>query len=112
MSSEQDFINFVVEQVQGAGAIRYRKMFGGCTLYCNDKVVALICENQLFVKPTEAGRKHIGNVKEAPAYPGARPSLLINEKIENSAWLTQLISVTEKELPQPKAKKTKKTKKK
>jgi hypothetical protein len=29
---------------------------GEYAIYCNGKVVALVCDNQLFVKPTEAAQ--------------------------------------------------------
>jgi TfoX/Sxy family transcriptional regulator of competence genes len=105
MTSDLDFVEFVVDQMENAGAITCRQMFGGHTLYCEGKVVALICENQLFVKPTSAGKLFIGNVVEAPPYPGAKPSFLIEEQLEDKDWISALISLTEKELPQPKPKK-------
>ena len=83
-------------------------MFGGTTLYLNGKVVALICDNQLFVKPTEAGRGYIGNVTEAPAYEGSKNFFLINEEIDDAEWLTELISLTEQALPLPKPRKKEK----
>lgn len=107
MSSDPDFVEFVVEQVQSAGIIRYRKMFGEYALYCNDKVVALVCDNQLFVKPTKAGELFIGKVVRKPPYKGAKPSFLIEDRIEDRDWISNLISITEKELPLPKPKKTK-----
>ncbi len=105
MSSDLDFVEFVVDQIEQAGDISYRKMFGEYALYCRGKVVALICDNQLFIKPTEAGKSFIGNVIEAPAYPGAKPSFLIEDQIENRDWICKLIILTEKELPEPKPKK-------
>jgi len=96
--------------MEGAGPVSARKMFGDYAVYSRGKVVALICDNQLFVKPTQAGRKFIGDVVEAPAYPGARPSFLIGEEMEDGDWLGQLIRLTEKELPLPKPKKKKKSK--
>lgn len=105
MASDLNFVEFVVDQMQNAGAITCRAMFGGHTLYCEGKVVALICDNQLFVKPTKAGRLFIGNVVEAPAYPGARLSFLIEEQLEDKEWIGSLIALTEKELPEPKPKK-------
>jgi TfoX/Sxy family transcriptional regulator of competence genes len=110
VSSDLDFIEYVIDQMEGAGVITYKPMFGGHTVYCQGKVVALICDNQLFVKPTRAGRNFIGDVVEAPAYPGARLSFLIEEELEDKEWISQLIKLTEKELPMPKPKK--KTKKK
>ncbi|NOX75345.1 MAG: TfoX/Sxy family protein [Gammaproteobacteria bacterium] len=108
MASDLNFVEFVVEQIQNAGAIRHRKMFGEYALYCNDKVVALICDNQLFVKPTKSGRVFIGKVVEKPPYSGAKPSFLIEDQIEDSDWISRLICVTEAELPLPKPKPKKK----
>ena len=108
MASDINFIKFIVDQIENSGSIRYRKMFGEYAIYCNDKVVALVCDDQLFVKPTQAGRSFINNIVEAPAYPGAKPSFLIEDQLEDREWLSELIALTEKELPKPKKKKMKK----
>ena len=92
--------------------VSYRKMFGEYVLYSKDKVVALICDNQLFMKPTEAGRAFIGDVVEAPPYPGKNQFFLIQDEIEDGEWLTELVVLTEKELPKPKPKRKRKRKKK
>ncbi len=107
MASDESFVKFIAGQIESAGNIRYRKMFGEYAIYCNDKVVALICDNQLFVKQSSAGRAFIGNVVEAPAYEGAKPSFLIEEQCDDSEWLSDLIRLTEQELPTPKPKKRK-----
>ena len=107
MASDINFVEFIVDQIGNAGSIRYRKMFGEYAIYCNDKVVALVCNDQLFVKPTKTGRAFIGNVVETPAYPGAKPSFLIEDQLEDREWLSELIALTEKELPKPKPKKKK-----
>ena len=110
MPNDQDFIDFVVDQVRDGCEVTNRHMFGGTTLYANGKVVGLICDNQLFVKPTEAGRAYIGAVVEAPPYEGAKNSFLIEDEIENADWLTGLLVVTENELPTPRPKKKRKKK--
>jgi len=110
MASDLEFVEFAVDQIKGTGDITYRQMFGGYTLYCKGKIVALICDNQFFVKPTEAGRSFIGDVVEAPPYPGAKPSFLIGEQIEDKDWMSNLVRLTEKELPEPKPKKKPKKK--
>lgn len=107
MSSDLGFVEFVVDQMENAGIVTYRKMFGEYAVYCNGKVVALICDNQLFIKPTEGGRSFIGNVIEAPPYPGAKMSFLIEDKLEDREWLSHLVRITAKELPEPKPKKKK-----
>lgn len=110
MASDKEFVEFVVEQMEDAGSITYLKMFGEYGIYCNGKIVALICDNKLFVKPTDAGRAFIGDVTEAPPYPGAKNSFLIDDKIEDSDWLSELIKISEKELPEPKPKRKSKKK--
>ena len=110
MASDVDFIEFVVGQMEDAGVINYRMMFGGCTVYCEGKVVALICENQLFIKPTKAGRSFIGDVVEAPPYEGAKLAFLIEDQIEDREWIGKLVRLTERELPAPKPKKKPKRK--
>ncbi len=112
MSSELSFVEFVVDQMRNAGIVAYRKMFGEYAIYCDDKVVGLICDNQLFVKATDRGREFIGDVVEAPAYPGAKMSFLIEDKFEDREWITSLIQITADALPahEPKKKSTRKKK--
>jgi TfoX/Sxy family transcriptional regulator of competence genes len=107
MASTQDFVDYILEQIENAGVITYRKMFGEYALYCGRKVVALVCDNQLFIKPTAGGKAFIGNVTEAPAYPGAKMSYLIEDNLDNSEWISELIRITASELPEPKPKKKK-----
>lgn len=107
MASDLDFIEYACDQLAGAGRITFRKMFGEAAVYCDGKVVALICDNQLYVKPTVAGRTLIAKPVEAPPYPGAKPHFLIDEGLDDREWLTALIRATHAELPVPKPKKPK-----
>ncbi len=108
MASEQKFVDYVVGQIENAGEIRAKKMFGEYGIYADEKIFGLICDNKLFIKPTNAGREFIGEVTEAPPYPGAKPSFLIEDKIEDSKWLSELVRISVNELPMPKPKKKKK----
>ncbi len=107
MGSSLNFVEFVADQMEGAGEITYKMMFGEYGLYCDGKIVALICDDRFFVKPTEAGRKFIKDPVEAPPYPGAKNYFLIEEMIENRDWVSMLIKVSAEELPLPKPKKKK-----
>ncbi len=99
MAQGLEFVDYVTDQAGDRCKLTHRMMFGGCTLYLDGKVVALVCDDQLFVKPTKAGRKFIADVVEAPAYPGAKNSFLITEQIENGEWLAELLTKTAEELP-------------
>ena len=106
MSSSQNTVDFVVDQMSDAGEVSFKKMFGEYGIYCNGKMVASVCDDQLFVKPTKRGKVHIGDVVEAPSYPGAKPSFLIPaEKWDDREWLSELIKITADELPLPAKKK-------
>lgn len=107
MATDEAFIEFVVEQMSDAGRIASRKMFGEYAIYCDDKVVALVCDNQLFVKPTEKGRAYIEDVVEAPPYPGAKLYFLVDDRFEDREWISQLIKITAREVPSSKPKKSK-----
>jgi len=102
MASDLSFVEFVVDQLDEDCAVTFKKMFGEFGIYSHRKMVAVVCDNQLFVKPTAGGRAHIGEVVEAPPYPGAKPSLLIGGQIEDREWLSELIRITARELPAPK----------
>lgn len=107
MASDQNFVDFVMEQIQNTGIISAKKMFGEYGVYGDGKLFALICDNKLFIKPTNKGRAFIGNPIEQSPYEGAKPSFLIEEKIEDSKWLSELVKITLANLPDPKIKKTK-----
>ncbi|MEY2925784.1 MAG: hypothetical protein RL367_261 [Pseudomonadota bacterium] len=110
MSSTRQTVDFIIEQMAGAGNVSARPMFGEYGVYCDGKIVALICDDQLFVKPTAGGRAFIGDVVEAPPYRGAKPSLLITgDQCEGGEWLSRLISLSAAELPKPKPKRPAKT---
>ena len=108
MATKQSTVDFIMEQIVEAGNIRSRKMFGEYAIYCNDKVVALVCDDKLFVKPTHAGRTFIETVEEGEPYPGAKPYFHVSGDLwEDHQWLSELIAKTAEELPLPKPKKKK-----
>ena len=108
MASNQNFVDFVIGQLHSAGDITYKKMFGEYALYSGNKIFALICDNKLFIKPTISGKNFIHDIVEAPPYPGAKPSYLIEDKIEDHEWLSNLVRITVSELPDPKPRKKRK----
>ena len=57
MSTSPEFVEYLCEQLEGTGAVRYRKMFGEYMVYLNDKPVLLVCGDTPFVKmlPCVAG---------------------------------------------------------
>ncbi|MFZ3019744.1 MAG: TfoX/Sxy family protein [Gallionella sp.] len=105
MATAQNTIDFLLDQLSGTGEASAKKMFGEYCLYLDGKPVALVCDDQLFLKPTTAGRAMLKQVIEGSPYPGAKPHLLISGDLwEEREWLCKLVWVTARELPLPKPK--------
>lgn len=106
MATEQTTVDFILDQLISLGNVSARKMFGEYALYCDGKVVGLICDDTLYIKITAQGKSFVGKYyHEGNAYKGARPSMIIDEgRIENREWLCELVRITSKNLPLPKQK--------
>lgn len=105
MATRKATIDFILEQAAGAGSVSARKMFGEYGLYCDGRFVALVCHDQLYIKPTEAGRAFAGQLPEEAPYPGAKPHPMINgERLEDADWLAKLLRITAAAVLPPKPK--------
>jgi len=80
-------------------------MFGEHALYCDDKVVALVFGDELFVKPTPGARTFAADCDLAPPHRCMRPHILVpGDRWEDQAWLVQLFRIAVAELPAPRPK--------
>ena len=109
MSTQQSTVDYILDQLTAIEAVSARKMFGEYALYAGGKVVALVCDDTLFVKITAEGKAFVGtHYEEGEAYPGAKPSMRIDEDlIDDREWLAGLIRITAQHVPEPKSKKKK-----
>ena len=105
MASERKTVDFILDQIAPAGTVSAKAMFGEYGLYCDGKMVAIVADDQLFMKLSEAGRAFAGELQEAPPYPGAKPYLLVDgERWEDGEWLSELVRISSDALPAPKPK--------
>jgi len=104
VATEQGFVEHIQSQSGLGHELAFRKMFGEYALYLNGKVVAFACDNQLYLKPTEAGRSLLGEVSEHPPYPGAKLYFRIDAQIEDRDLLRRVFETTARVLPFPKSK--------
>jgi len=108
VATRKSIVNFITEQLAGAGTIQAKPMFGEYGLYCDGKLTALICDDQLFVKPTPSGEALVGDIAWASPYPGAKPIMLIpGDRWDDPEWLSNLIKITSSQLLAPKPKRGK-----
>jgi TfoX/Sxy family transcriptional regulator of competence genes len=111
MASQQEFVDYVIEQIDNAGVITAKKMFGGYHVYSDGKLFALVINNKLFVKITDSGKEFAKGVTQVPAFPKTKIlSFLIEDQLEDREWLSALVRITIEELPEPKPKKKPKAK--
>ncbi len=112
MGTNIQTVQYICDQAGLRQRLTYRKMFGEFALYLDDKTVAFVCDDQLFLKPTAEGRAFMGAVTEAPPYPGAKNYFLISAELDDPDRLGALLLLTAQALPAPKPKaKTKSSRK-
>lgn len=110
MATSLATVDFIVDQLEQLD-VRAKAMFGEYCLYCDEKVVALICDDLLFLKQTAAGAQLAKGAKIGPPYPGAKDHWIVDgDQIERRESFQELIQATADALPVPKPKTPKKSK--
>lgn len=103
MACNADILQYIVDQCSGAGRIDVKKMMGDYCIYCDGTLFGLVCDDNLYIKVTDAGRAVLKEEILRAPYPGAKDYFLIDD-VDDSDYLTQLIKVTIPNLPKPKSK--------
>ncbi|MEI6327032.1 MAG: TfoX/Sxy family protein [Candidatus Roizmanbacteria bacterium] len=80
MSTSKGTAEFILEQLGNSPRFRVRAMFGEYALYADNTPVALICDDTLYLKITEANMQSLRDHEQGPPYPGARPHWIITER--------------------------------
>lgn len=101
MASSIDTVQYICDQAGLGPRLAFRKMFGEYALYLDGKVVALVCDDQLFLKPTPEGKAYLGDVSEAPPYPGAKNFYLLSADLDDPDRLSKALETTARALPEP-----------
>ena len=101
MASTINTVQYVLDQAGLGSRLTYKKMFGEYALYLDDKVVAFICDDQLFLKPTSEGRAYLEVVSEAPPYPGAKNYYVLTSELDDPDRLGAVLKITAAALPAP-----------
>ena len=110
MATDTHFIDHILELARLGERLTCRKMFGEYALYLDGKVVAFVCDNSLFVKPSKAAAALAPGLPLAPPYPGAKDYPVADELLDEPELLQLLIVETAVLMPPPKEKKPAKQK--
>jgi DNA transformation protein len=95
MATDQETAEYLVQQLKGSCPVTTKKMFGEYAVYHEGMVIALLCDNQLFVKKTAPGLSFVEEPTGIPPYPNARNYLRVPcDRWIDVAWLSSLIQAT------------------
>jgi DNA transformation protein and related proteins len=79
MSTQKETVDYILELLDASKTFHAKAMFGEYALYANNVVVALICDNQLYVKDLPAASSLKDYCEKDTPYPGAKRHWLIEE---------------------------------
>ena len=103
MPTRPETLDFLLDQIGALPAVRARRMFGEYCVYLDDKPTAFVCDDQLLVKITDAGRALLSRPKFGQPYPGAKDYFLLSpDEWEDRQALCELLLATAAALPAPK----------
>jgi len=106
MSSNKEFVTYIMDQLAELSDIRNIPMMGGYIFYYKEKIFGGIYGNGFMVKITQSSRKYMPDSESEPPYDGAKPMLPVTI-LENKELLQEMVSEMYSELPQRTIKKKK-----
>lgn len=105
MSTTNEYIEYVCEQINGIGNIRYKKMFGEFMVYVNEKPVIIVCDNNAFVKKIESIEEMMKDAETGYPYKGAKEHYILD--IDDSKFCKKVVAKIEEVTLVPKPRKKK-----
>jgi len=77
MASTRSVVDYIIGQLGPEASAR--AMFGEYGVYLRGTLIALVCDDRLFLKPTDAVAEICGTYERASPYPGAKPAIVVPE---------------------------------
>ncbi len=102
MATDVNYIEYVCEQIQGIGDVRYKKMFGEYMVYVDDKPVLLVCDNTVFVKKHEQIAELMTIADCGTPYDGAKEHYILD--IDDTDLVQKVLAILVEVTPLPKKK--------
>lgn len=106
MASSAGVVEYVCEQLEGVGAIRFRKMFGEYMIYCNDKPVVMVCDDRVMMKMLPCLESLLAGYETAAPYEGAKEHYVLDP--DDRETLRRAAVLAEEVTPVPKKRTAKK----
>lgn len=100
MACDKEYISFVCSQIEGAGMVRTRQMFGEYMIYIDEKPVILACDNICYVKMIDEIKEMMTDAQTGCPYTGARLHYILD--IEHKEEALPVLKKLVEALPYPK----------
>jgi len=108
MSVSDEYLEFVLDQLEGLGTVFSRRMFGGVGLYCDDLFFGLIDDDLLYFKVDEITRERYESAGSTPFRPFGEdsysmsyyrvPAELLEDRDELARWAREAVAVAVRKL--------------
>jgi DNA transformation protein len=104
MATQPETVEFILEKLRHK-KFTTRAMFGEYALYADGKVVALICDDTLYVKILPASKELEKICEKGEPYPSAKPYYVVEEEqLSKLEQLPAILLAIAKSLPAKKKK--------
>jgi DNA transformation protein len=108
MSTQKETIEFILEKLGYPKRFSARAMFGEYALYADGKVVALVCDDLLYVKILPVSAELEDMCEKGQPYPGAKDHYVFEEdQLSQLEQLPDILFAIAASLPEKKKKKPK-----
>lgn len=91
MSTTKEFRDYILDNLQQAGAVTARPMMGEYCVYYNGKLIGNICDNCLLLKTTPASELLLPDAERLYPYEGSKTLMLAVDDVENTELMRQLL---------------------
>lgn len=98
MSSNKEYLQFILGQLSEVEEVTYRAMMGEFLIYYRGKIIGGIYDDRFLVKPTKSARSLMPTAPSEVPYAGAKEMLLV-EEVDNKKFLKDLFYAMYDELP-------------
>lgn len=105
MATQKETIEFILAKLHDHERFTARAMFGEYALYADGKVVALVCDDLLYVKIVPASQPLERLCEKGEPYPGAKPHYLVEEsQLSTLDNLPAILAAVATSIPEKRAK--------
>jgi DNA transformation protein and related proteins len=104
MAMSEDYLEYVKDQLGGAGAVHMRKMFGGVGIYLDGVIFALIAYDTLYFKVDDKNRPDFEAQGMGPFVPFGEgsyamgyyevPAEVLEDRDELALWAGKAVEVS------------------